>query len=142
MIDRHPIRILLRPLDFFLLFSSSSTAVAPPGQVDYVGANAFLNAFAHADRKRARHNTVAVNWGLWSDVGMAADSASHRAESPADPLPPAHFFMRVLKGQADAAAPGIARRKRGPVSAPLHAVHPTKEQIAVGPSFQLEVAVA
>src|SRR5690606_24564698 len=35
-----------RPLDFVVLFSSTSVATAPAGQVDYVAANAFLNATA------------------------------------------------------------------------------------------------
>ena len=47
-------------LDFFVLFSSTSTATAPAGQVDYVGANAFLNAFA---RSRASCSAIAINWG-------------------------------------------------------------------------------
>ncbi len=51
----------------FVLFSSSSALLAPPGQVDYVAANAFLDAFA-----QVRPRTTAINWGMWSDVGMMA----------------------------------------------------------------------
>ena len=45
----------------------------PAGQVDYAAANAFLDAFA-----ASRHDTrvVAINWGPWSDVGMAARTSS------------------------------------------------------------------
>ncbi len=64
------------PLDFFVLFSSTSTAITPLGQVDYVAANSFLNAFARKDRHRGLHRTQSVNWGLWKDVGMAAESLS------------------------------------------------------------------
>jgi acyl transferase domain-containing protein/thioesterase domain-containing protein len=64
------------PLDFMVLFSSTSAVLGPPGQVDYVAANAFLNAFA---RKRSSNGkpTVAVQWGVWNRVGMTAAAASN-----------------------------------------------------------------
>ncbi len=65
-----------RALDFFVLFSSTSTVIAPVGQIDYVAANAFLNAFAHRRNKNESGYTVAVNWGVWNEVGMAAASAA------------------------------------------------------------------
>ena len=58
------------PLDFFVLFSSVSSLLAPPGQADYAAANAFLDAFAVSQSSNTR--TVAINWGAWRDVGMAA----------------------------------------------------------------------
>jgi acyl transferase domain-containing protein/thioesterase domain-containing protein/acyl carrier protein len=64
------------PLDFFVLFSSTSTVIAPAGQIDYVGANAFLNAFADSKAAQGGAYTVAINWGVWSGVGMAAESAA------------------------------------------------------------------
>lgn len=62
-----------RPLDFMLLFSSTSSAIAPPGQADYVAANAFLNAFAERASSRGRR-VIALGWGIWRDVGIAADA--------------------------------------------------------------------
>ena len=59
-------------LDFFALFSSISCFVAPVGQVDYVAANAFLDAFANARRTTGQPWTVAINWGRWGETGMAA----------------------------------------------------------------------
>jgi acyl transferase domain-containing protein/thioesterase domain-containing protein/acyl carrier protein len=59
-------------LDFMVLFSSTSALAAPPGQVDYVAANAFLDAFARVRGRTQR--TVAVNWGIWNGVGMAAEA--------------------------------------------------------------------
>ena len=59
------------PLDVMVLFSSVSTDTAPAGQVDYVAANAFLNAFAES-RANAETRTIAVHWGVWRDVGLAA----------------------------------------------------------------------
>ena len=59
-----------RKLDALVFFSSTSVALAPAGQVDYVAANAFLNAYA---RRLATEGWPArvVQWGAWRDVGMA-----------------------------------------------------------------------
>lgn len=62
-------------LDFFVLFSSTSTEIGAAGQVDYVAANAFLNAFAESKTATSQTFTVAVNWGVWQEVGMAVDAA-------------------------------------------------------------------
>ncbi|MGA9526404.1 MAG: type I polyketide synthase, partial [Myxococcaceae bacterium] len=61
-------------LDFLVLFSSTSTVLAAPGQVDYVAANEFLNAFAHSRAARGDKGAIALQWGVWSEVGMAASS--------------------------------------------------------------------
>ena len=70
-------------LDLLVLFSSSSTATRPAGQVDYVAANAYLNAVAQA-RKTAKTRVFAVNWGVWSEVGMAAEAMARRTGTGAD----------------------------------------------------------
>ncbi|MCA9916753.1 MAG: SDR family NAD(P)-dependent oxidoreductase [Anaerolineales bacterium] len=62
-------------LDFFVLFSSTSTEIGAAGQVDYVAANAFLNAFAESKTAASSTFTVAINWGVWQAVGMAVDTA-------------------------------------------------------------------
>ncbi len=63
------------PLDFLALFSSVSSVLAPAGQVDYTAANAFLDALAESQNST---RVVAINWGPWRDVGMAARlSSSH-----------------------------------------------------------------
>src|SRR5690606_20828349 len=59
-------------LDLFVLFSSTSTDTAPAGQVDYVAANAYLNAYAESCRSRTDRKTVAVHWGVWDETGLAA----------------------------------------------------------------------
>ncbi|RYG62458.1 SDR family NAD(P)-dependent oxidoreductase, partial [bacterium] len=60
------------PLDFMVLFSSVSSYVAPVGQIDYVAANAFLNAFAESCRDRRKYPVLAINWGIWKGIGMVA----------------------------------------------------------------------
>ncbi len=59
-------------LDWMVLFASTSTITAPVGQIDYVAANEYLNAYAKS-RARDKTRVMAINWGLWADVGMAAD---------------------------------------------------------------------
>ncbi|WP_299609877.1 type I polyketide synthase [uncultured Tateyamaria sp.] len=64
-------------LDWMVLFSSSSTATAPAGQVDYVAANEYLNAYAKA-RAGGKTQVQAIGWGIWADTGMAADAMAAR----------------------------------------------------------------
>ena len=61
-----------QPLDFFVLFSSTSSILGPAGQVAYSAANAFLNAFAQSRSHEPKPYIVAINWGIWQEVGMAA----------------------------------------------------------------------
>lgn len=62
------------PLDVVILFSSTSTDTAPAGQIDYVAANAYLNAFAESRVGRPGPKVVAIHWGIWADIGLAARS--------------------------------------------------------------------
>jgi len=75
-------------IDRLVLFSSTSTVTGPAGQIDYVAANEYLNAYAQS-RKNDKTAVVALNWGIWSDVGMAAEAlADRRGEKPAVPRLP------------------------------------------------------
>ena len=74
-------------VDFIALFSSTSTVTAPAGQVDYVAANEYLNAFAKS-RSGGKTRVVAINWGLWAQVGMAATAMQTRTGSGPAPIDP------------------------------------------------------
>ena len=60
-----------QPLDFMVMFSSNSSILGPAGQVDYVAANSFLDAFAQSNQVAKNCYTVAVNWSAWKDIGQA-----------------------------------------------------------------------
>ncbi|HEY8431972.1 MAG TPA: type I polyketide synthase, partial [Sandaracinaceae bacterium] len=95
------------PLELFVLFSSTSTITAPAGQVDYVAANAFLDAFA-TSRRGGPTRVVAIDWGLWNRVGMAAEALSRKARAHAgEPAgeQPKHPFLdaRVQDGRGSTA---------------------------------------
>ncbi|MCL9779888.1 acyltransferase domain-containing protein [Vibrio sp. S4M6] len=59
------------PPEFMVLFSSISAIVGDEARIDYVSANAFLDAFACYRNQNRAGRTVSINWGKWGDVGMA-----------------------------------------------------------------------
>ena len=76
-------------IDWLVLFSSTSTVTAPAGQVDYVAANEYLNAYA-LHRAGGKTRVISVNWGVWNEVGMAAMAMAERlGEKPPAPRHPA-----------------------------------------------------
>ncbi|NEU13491.1 KR domain-containing protein [Methylobacterium sp. BTF04] len=80
------------PLDLFVLFSSTSTDTAPAGQVDYVAANAYLNAFAETQSGRTGCLTIAIHWGIWNQIGLAARAVAHPRAVPQRPAPRGPLF--------------------------------------------------
>ncbi len=64
-----------KPLDFFSVFSSVSTAIGDYGIGAYAAGNAFLNHFAMVRNESVKSGerfgvTVAMNWPLWESKGM------------------------------------------------------------------------
>lgn len=89
-------------LDFFILCSSVSAVLGLQGQADYTAANAFMDAFARQRAQRRAGATVAINWGPWQEVGLAARAAQGRRTVPSAPSAgaarPQHPWLdRVLR---------------------------------------------
>lgn len=59
------------PLDFFVMYSSAASLCGSPGQGNYCAANAFLDGLAQQRRSEGKR-AVSIQWGAFSDVGMAA----------------------------------------------------------------------
>lgn len=91
-----------QPLRVVLLIGSSSAVLGPPGQIDYVAANAFVNAQA----ERLRHSlpatrVVALNFGVWSETGMAVNAKAGKLPVPIGE-PVAHPLLRRESQVGDA----------------------------------------
>jgi acyl carrier protein len=87
-----------RALDFFVLFSSGSSLLGSPGQLNYSAANAWMDALAHRRRGDGLCAT-AINWGPWGEVGMAAglDEATRRRQAARGlgVIPPPEGFLAL-----------------------------------------------
>ena len=59
------------PLDFFVMYSSGASVLASPGQSNYAAANGFLDGLAGYRHARGLP-ALAIGWGSWAEVGMAA----------------------------------------------------------------------
>lgn len=99
-----------RSLDFFVLCSTIGSVLhaLKSGEVGYVAANDFLDAFASYRRARERGLTVAINWTDWQDVGMSARAMKRYERKPEDTqkaegTTPSHPLLgsRVADGAPD-----------------------------------------
>ena len=88
-------------LDLMVLFSSTSTDTSPAGQVDYVAANAYLNAIADSQIGQGTTHTLAVHWGVWNQVGLAAraigNTAGPNALAIVEPATQALFDRKITE---------------------------------------------
>lgn len=63
------------PLDFFMLFSSTSAVLGDFGQCDYAIANRFLDSYMNLReilraKKMRQGRTISINWPLWKEGGI------------------------------------------------------------------------
>ncbi|PKM96398.1 MAG: hypothetical protein CVU84_01405 [Firmicutes bacterium HGW-Firmicutes-1] len=69
------------PLDFFAVFSSTSSILGNVGQCDYAYANSFMDHYC--DRRESLKQqgvrtgkTLSINWPLWKEGGMTMEESS------------------------------------------------------------------
>ncbi|PKM51733.1 MAG: hypothetical protein CVV02_05580 [Firmicutes bacterium HGW-Firmicutes-7] len=71
------------PLDFFAVFSSTSSILGNVGQSDYAYANSFMDHYCErreSFRQQGKRTgkTLSINWPLWKEGGMTMDEASKK----------------------------------------------------------------
>jgi acyl carrier protein len=65
-------------VEVFVLYGSAAALLGSPGQTNYAAANAELSVIARA-RRQAGEAALAVDWGSFSEVGLAAAEANRGA---------------------------------------------------------------
>ena len=105
-----------RELDWWVGFSSTSSLLGSPGQGAYAAASAWLDALV-AWRRASGLPATAINWGQWSDVGVAR-SLTFSALDPITPAEGIEALESVLAG--DLSRVGVARLRldRAPAAFP------------------------
>jgi len=77
------------PLDFVVLFSSTTSILGVAGLGAYAAANQFLDAFAWAARSEGVP-AISVNWGIWDVMRLASAEEQERyAQAGLRPMPTA-----------------------------------------------------
>ena len=131
------------PLDFFVLYSSATTAFGNPGQAGYVAANCMLETLAHW-RRRQKLPASVIGWGPIGDTGMITRNPKARTMllnilgvSPTDSkealywlehciacdIGSSHFFGLDWHGRADLpalAGPRLSRLRPGTAATRKH----------------------
>jgi phthiocerol/phenolphthiocerol synthesis type-I polyketide synthase D len=102
-----------RELDWWVGFSSTSSLLGSPGQGAYAAASAWLDALV-AWRRASGLPAIAINWGQWSDIGVAR-SLTFSALDPIAPAEGIEALESVLAG--DLSRVGVARLRLDRASA-------------------------
>ena len=106
-------------LDWWVGFSSVASLLGSPGQAAYACANAWLDAFVDW-RRAAGLPAIAINWGQWSDVGLARSLNL----SVLDPITPAEGVEALDAVLASAPTKiGVARLRLDRASAAFPEIH-------------------
>ncbi|MEO6794210.1 MAG: type I polyketide synthase [Mycobacterium sp.] len=100
-------------LDWWVGFSSTSSLLGAPGQASYAAASAWLDGLV-AWRRAAGLPAITINWGQWSDIGVARE-LKFSALDPINPAEGMEALEAILGG--DLARIGVARLRLDRVAA-------------------------
>ena len=99
-----------QPLDFFVVFSSTSVHTAPAGQYDYVAANAYVKAFATSRNQKARSSYhshthfLSIGWDMWQSTGMAYKNLRYQGQNKVEARRPKNpILQKCLSRDASSA---------------------------------------
>ncbi|RJO70845.1 SDR family NAD(P)-dependent oxidoreductase [Nocardia panacis] len=140
-------------LDFFVAYSSLASLLPTYGSGGYGAANAFLDGLM-ALRRAQDLPGLAINWGPWAEIGMAAgESAQYEAIGlrTIAPRDGGELAMRLATGPASEAAIGVIPADWGKLARSLIGLVPAgyltdlagPQQVAVvAPTLLRELAAA
>ncbi|MEO8814698.1 MAG: type I polyketide synthase [Mycobacterium sp.] len=94
-----------RDLDWWVGFSSTSSLLGAPGQAAYAAASAWLDGLV-AWRRASGLSAITINWGQWSDIGVARE-LKFSALDPIAPDEGMEALAAILGG--DLGRVGVAR---------------------------------
>ena len=89
-------------LDFLVYYSSVAGVLGTPGQANYAAANTMLDALAYSQRARGIP-AISIDWGSWSEVGLAAAKdirgarIASRGLKPLSPQEGAELLIEILR---------------------------------------------
>ena len=66
-------------LQFFVMYSSIAAVLGSAGQSNHSAANAFLDSLSRYIQSKGL-NSMSINWGVWSEIGSAAERGADRQE--------------------------------------------------------------
>ncbi|MFC8246914.1 SDR family NAD(P)-dependent oxidoreductase [Streptomyces chartreusis] len=138
-----------RPLDYLVLFSSTSAVLGSIGTTDYTAANAYMDAFtAWRDELVARGErqgrSVSVNWPLWDDGGMRINPAVEAQVLQSTglvPLKTAHGLAALEAGLAhDGPQLAVFEGDRAKVERLLAVIWPERVRASAAPRVPTSTA--
>jgi myxalamid-type polyketide synthase MxaB len=100
------------PLDFFVCFSSQSSLLGNGGQANYASANAFMDALMY-QRQTMGLPALSINWGGWSEVGMAKELMEKEDEAISPQQGVELFGALLMQDMPQAGAVPLQWRKFG-----------------------------
>ena len=108
------------PLDFVVLFSSSTAILGAAGLAHYAAANQFLDATASA-ASGAGPDIVSVNWGTWEAMRLASQASQQSfREAGLEPVPAMQAFDALERLLAGRERQAMVARIDWDVLKPLH----------------------